>query len=333
MLVTKGSGKVTTMEALANNKTKSIRCNFQHIGQCAKQCENCKRRGHQARDCRIPVPKIKSRSVVSGKKAEVICYGCGGLGHYKSNFPIVKFHKRVDKYWKGKAHGDSSTTTSNINIFIEGFSNISKSMTKLTQKKVKFHWGDKEEATFQLIKQKLCSASILALPEGSEDFVVYCDASHKGLGDILMQKEKTNGKSERTIQTLEDMLRAYVIEFGKALYGRKCRSPVRWTEVGEVQLLDPEIRKPMEFQVGDSVMLKVPPWKGVVRFGKREKLNPRYVGPFKVLEEVGSITYKIELFEELSRVHNTFHVSNLKKCHADEPLAVPMDGLHFDDKL
>ncbi|GJW69637.1 hypothetical protein Tco_0126554 [Tanacetum coccineum] len=80
-------------------------------------------------------------------------------------------------------------------------------------------------------------------------------------------------------------------------------------------------------------MLKVSPWKGVVRFGKRGKLNPRYVRPFKVLGKVGEVSYKLELLEELSRVHNTFHVSNLKKCYADEPLAVPLDGLHFDDKL
>ncbi|GKC41181.1 hypothetical protein Tco_1058903 [Tanacetum coccineum] len=92
-------------------------------------------------------------------------------------------------------------------------------------------------------------------------------------------------------------------------------------------------RKLMEFQVGDKVMLKVSPWKGVVHFGKWGKLNPRYVGPFKVIEQVGVVAYKLELPEELSRVHNTFHVSNLKKCHVDEPLAVPLDGLHFDDKL
>ncbi|GJZ27825.1 hypothetical protein Tco_0572472 [Tanacetum coccineum] len=73
--------------------------------------------------------------------------------------------------------------------------------------------------------------------------------------------------------------------------------------------------------------------KRVVRFGKWGKLNPRYVGPFKVLEKVGSVAYKLELPEELSRVHNMFHVSNLKKCYADKPLAVPLDGLHFDDKL
>ncbi|GJR82656.1 putative reverse transcriptase domain-containing protein [Tanacetum coccineum] len=200
---------------------------------------------------------------------------------------------------------------------------------------------------------------------------------------------QTDGQSERTIQTLEDMLRACVIDFGngwvkhlplvefsynnsyhasikaapfEALYGQKCRSPVCWAEVGEVQLTGPEIvqettekviqikqriqaardrqksyadlkRKPMEFQVGDRVMLKVSPWKGVVCFSKRGKLNPRYVGPFKVLEKVGSIAYKLELPQELSRVHNTFHVSNLKKCYSDEPLAVPLEGLHIDDKL
>nr|GEV40455.1 putative reverse transcriptase domain-containing protein [Tanacetum cinerariifolium] len=92
-------------------------------------------------------------------------------------------------------------------------------------------------------------------------------------------------------------------------------------------------RKPMEFQVRDKVMLKVSTWKGVVRFGKQGKLNPRYVGPFMVLERIGDVAYKLDLPKELSRVHNTFHVSNLKKCHADEPLAVPLDGLHFDDKL
>ncbi|GJS40545.1 hypothetical protein Tco_0565588 [Tanacetum coccineum] len=148
----------------------------------------------------------------------------------------------------------------------------------------------------------------------------------------------------------------------EALYSRKCRSPVCWAEVGQVQLTGPEMvqettekviqikqrmqaardrqkscadlkRKPMEFQVGDRVMLKVSPWKGVVCFGKRGKLNPRYVGPFKVLEKFGSVAYKLELPQELSRVHNTFHVSNLKKCYSDEPLALSLEGLHIDDKL
>nr|GEV70774.1 putative reverse transcriptase domain-containing protein [Tanacetum cinerariifolium] len=92
-------------------------------------------------------------------------------------------------------------------------------------------------------------------------------------------------------------------------------------------------RMPLEFQVGDRVMLKVSPWKGVVRFDKREKLNPRYIGPFKVLSKVGTVAYRLELPKQLSRVHNTFHVSNLKKCLSDEPLALSLDEVHIYDKL
>ncbi|GKB37889.1 putative reverse transcriptase domain-containing protein [Tanacetum coccineum] len=434
--------------------------------------------------------------------------------------------------------------------FIEGFSKIAKSMTKLTQKGIKFDWGEKEENAFQLIKQKLCSAPILALPEGSKDFVVYCDASHKGLGAVLMQREKVIAYASRQLKVHEKNYTTHDLELrsvvfalkiwrhylygtkcivfadhkslqhildqkklnmrqrcwlellsfydcdiryhpGKAnieakklenlvnedvggmirkdipkekleprvdgtlclngkswlpcygdlrsmimheshkskysihpgskkmyqdmkklywwpnmkadigthvskcltcarvkaehqrpsgllvqpaipewkwdnmtglppsyevLYGRKCRSHVCWTKVGEAQLTSPELiqeptekivlikeriqaaqdrqksyanlkRKPMEFEVGDRVKLKVLPWKGVVRFGKRGKLNPRYVGPFKVLAKVGKVAYKLELPQELSRVHHTFHVSNLKKCYADEPLVMPLDLL------
>ncbi|GJV66541.1 reverse transcriptase domain-containing protein [Tanacetum coccineum] len=200
---------------------------------------------------------------------------------------------------------------------------------------------------------------------------------------------QTDGQSECMIQTLEDMLRACVIDFGgnwdvhlslaefsynnsyissircasfEALYGRKCRSPVLWAEIGENSLIRPELiqemtdkvvlikeklkaardrqksyadnrRKPLEFEVGDQVLLRVSPWKGVMRFGKKGKLAPRYVGPFEILERIGPVAYRLRLPKELSEVHDTFHVSNLKKCLADANLHVPLDEIKIDKTL
>nr|GEV14653.1 putative reverse transcriptase domain-containing protein [Tanacetum cinerariifolium] len=235
-------------------------------------------------------------------------------------------------------------------------------------KRVKFDWGEKAEAAFQLIKQKLCSALILALPEGSEDFVVYCDASHKGLG-VTKARKPGNIKNEdfggmliknskdpeklrtkklepRADETLclngmswlpcyDDLRTVIMHESHKSKYSILPDSDKMYQDMKKLycpKLIQETIekiiqikqriqasrdrqksyadlkRKPMEFQVGDRVM-------------------------HKVLEKVGSVAYKLELPQELSRVHNTFYVSNLKKCYADEPLAVPLDGLHFDDKL
>ncbi|KAM0037110.1 putative nucleotidyltransferase, Ribonuclease H [Helianthus debilis subsp. tardiflorus] len=200
---------------------------------------------------------------------------------------------------------------------------------------------------------------------------------------------QTDGQSERTIQTLEDMLRACVMDLGgswdnhlplvefsynnsyhtsigaapfEALYGRKCRSPLCWADAGDRQLVGPEIvqettdkiaqirkrieaardrqkayadpkRKPLEFQVGDMVLLKVSPWKGVARFGKRGKLNPRYIGPFRILRRIGLVAYKLDLPAELNGVHDTFHVSNLRKSPTQETVVIPSDEVHIDDTL
>ncbi|GJZ60658.1 putative reverse transcriptase domain-containing protein [Tanacetum coccineum] len=148
----------------------------------------------------------------------------------------------------------------------------------------------------------------------------------------------------------------------EALYGRKCRSPVLWAEIGESSLIGPELvqettdkvvlikeklkaardrqksyadnrRKPLEFEVGDRMLLKVSPWKGVIHFGIKGKLAPRYVGPFKILERIGPVAYQLRLPKELSSVHDTFQVSNLKKCLADANLHVPLDEIKIDKTL
>ncbi|KAJ9544341.1 hypothetical protein OSB04_024048 [Centaurea solstitialis] len=200
---------------------------------------------------------------------------------------------------------------------------------------------------------------------------------------------QTDGQSEGTIQTLEDMLRACVLDFGgswedhlplivfaynnsyhssieaapyEILYGRKCRTPLCWNEVGEKQLAGQEIvqitsdkinqvqerlkmarnrqksyadkrRKDIEFQVGDQVMLKVSPWKGVIRFGKKGKLSPRFIGPFKITKRIGAVAYKLDLPVELGGIHNTFHVSNLRKCLAHPGTAIPLSEISIDSKM
>ncbi|GKA62437.1 putative reverse transcriptase domain-containing protein [Tanacetum coccineum] len=385
--------------------------------------------------------------------------------------------------------------------FIKDFSKIAKSLTELTQKNKKYIWGEDQESAFQLLKQKLCEAPILALPEGNDDFVVYCDASHQGLGAVLMQREKVIAYASRQLKPNEENYTTHDLELGAVvfalkiwrhyLYGTKCTvftdhknydyeihyhprkanvvadalirkeriKPLRvrsfvmtlhprlpsqilqaqnealkeenlkaenlrgidkafeirsdgtrcinnqswlplfgnlrdlimheshkskysihpgntirgtlWSKVQVTCLLGqswrcstygPEIihettekivqirqllqaardrqrsyanirQKPLEFQVGDRVMLKVSPRKGIIRFGKRGKLNPRYIRPFKILERIGTVAYKLELPEELSNVYNTFHVFNLKKCLSDESLIIPMKELQLDDKL
>ncbi|GJY76016.1 putative reverse transcriptase domain-containing protein [Tanacetum coccineum] len=178
-------------------------------------------------------------------------------------------------------------------------------------------------------------------------------ADHKSLQHILDQKELNMRQRAQTKAINEENIKAEnLLGMDKAFEAK----------VGDVQLTGPEIihettekiiqirqrlqaardrqrsyanvrRKPLEFQVGDRVMLKVSPRKGVIRFTKRGKFNPRYIGPFKILKKVGSVAYTLELLEELSGVHNTFHVSNLKKYLSDESLVIPMKELRLDDKL
>jgi len=203
---------------------------------------------------------------------------------------------------------------------------------------------------------------------------------------------QTDGQSERTIQTLEDMLRAVVLNLGgswdkyvtlvefaynnsyhssigmppyEALYGRKCRTPLFWDEVGERQIEQVELiedakakiqlirdrlkaaqdrqksyadnrRRDLEFNEGDKVFLKVSPWKGVLRFRRRGKLSPRYIGPFTIVQRIGRVAYRLELPSELSKIHDVFHVSMLRKYEPDpshvlkDPPVVLKENLSYE---
>ncbi|KAJ9538901.1 hypothetical protein OSB04_031634 [Centaurea solstitialis] len=216
---------------------------------------------------------------------------------------------------------------------------------------------------------------------------------HEELGTTLQFSmafhPQTDRQRERTIRTLEDMLRACVLEFSgswdshlplvefsynnsfhasigmppyEMLYGRRCRTPICWGEVGQRELGSTEIvqrttesvqlirdrlrtaqshqksyvdkrRSDLEFRVGDRVLLKVSPWKGVICFRKRGKLGPKFIGPFVVVARVGKVAYRLELPPELSQIHNTFHVSQLRKCLADESSHVPLDDIQVDERL
>nr|GEV49385.1 hypothetical protein [Tanacetum cinerariifolium] len=328
--------------------------------------------------------------------------------------------------------------------FIEGFSKIAKSMMKLTQKGIKFDWGEKEENAFQLIKRKLCSAPILALPEGSEDFVVYCDALHKGLGAVLMQREKVIAYASRQLKVHEKNYTTHDLELGSVefvtlLRRLKIRNDARNPQVevfypSRKCLTCARVKAEHQRPLGLLVQPAIPEWKWdnfrmdfiaklpklsqgfntiwvimdrltksahflpirendpldkfarlylniiVIRHGIPASIICDHDGRFtsnfwrsfqkalgtdismsiayhpetdsqseRTIQTLKDIllacgyaqgltmergcTIRLELTQELSRVHHTFHVSNLKKCYADEPLVMPLEGIHVDDKL
>ncbi|GJX22206.1 putative reverse transcriptase domain-containing protein [Tanacetum coccineum] len=223
--------------------------------------------------------------------------------------------------------------------FIEGFSKIAKSLTVLTQKNKKYIWGEDQESAFQLLKQKLYEALILALPKGNDDFVVYCNASHQGLGVVLIQREKIIAYASRQLKLHEENYTTHDLDLGavhildqkelnmrqhrcyhasikatpfEALYGRKCRSPICWAKVGDVQLTGPEI-----IHETTEKIVQIRQRLQAARDRQRSYANVRQ----KPLE-----------FQVRDHVI-TFHISNLKKCLSDESLVIPMKELRLDDKL
>ncbi|GJX38792.1 putative reverse transcriptase domain-containing protein [Tanacetum coccineum] len=213
--------------------------------------------------------------------------------------------------------------------FIKGFLKIAKPMTKLTQKKVKFIWGDKQEAAFQLLKQKLCSAPILALPEGSKDFIAYCDASIKGLGAVLMQREKVIDYASRQLKIHEKNYTAHDLELGAVvftlkiwrhyLYGTKCMVFTNHKSLQHIldqKELNMRQRRWLELLIDYDCENTLPPRKSKPR--KPENIKNKNVGGMLIENSKDPEKLRIEKLEP----------------HADGTLCLNgRNGLHIDDKL
>ncbi|GJV76408.1 putative reverse transcriptase domain-containing protein [Tanacetum coccineum] len=251
--------------------------------------------------------------------------------------------------------------------FIANFPKIAKPLTLLTQKNQKFKWGDKQENAFQTLKDILCDALILALPEGINDFIVYCDASNQGFGCVLIQRNKVIVHASRQLKIHEKNYTTHDLELGKAnvvadtlirkewmkprraramsmmihssikariLEARSEASKVINTPVERLRGFEKQLeRKEVNGLARCDTVTEVSPWKGAVHFRKRGKLSPRYVGSFEIVKRVGPVAYRLRLPQELIGVHDTFHVSNLKKCLVDVNLHVSLEEVKIDDKL
>nr|GEZ07578.1 putative reverse transcriptase domain-containing protein [Tanacetum cinerariifolium] len=247
------------------------KCNYHHNGQCTPKCYNCKKVGYLAYDCRSPAATANNQRalgvihkyhvvIVYDEKIVRVPFGTetliihgDGRNHESEQ---VEFHIDLVPGVEPVAWAPYRLSSSEMKElsnqrpelsdkgfirrslagyyrrFIEGFSKITKPMTKLTQKNVKYEQGNKKEEAFQLLKQKLCSAPILALAKGTENFVVYCDTSQKGLGSMLMQKEKVIAYASRQLKIHENNYTIRDLELGVVvfalkiwrhyLYGTKC---------------------------------------------------------------------------------------------------------------
>nr|GEV92691.1 hypothetical protein [Tanacetum cinerariifolium] len=175
--------------------------------------------------------------------------------------------------------------------------------------------------TLRKERLRLCGTPILVLPKGTEDMVVYSDASYFSLRCVLMQRGKDEVGSRELAST--DVVLA-TTEKIETIRERLKEAQDRWKSYANKR------RRPIEFNVGDFVMLKVSPWKGVMRFKNKGKHSPRFIGPFKILKRVGEVAYTLELPYEMRGIHNTFHVSYLRKCLADESSVITLDEVEIN---
>nr|GEV53431.1 putative reverse transcriptase domain-containing protein [Tanacetum cinerariifolium] len=294
-------------------------------------------------------------------KSWLTCYGDLRTLIMHESYKLKYFvHPGFDKmyqdmkllYWRRSMKADIATYVSKCLMYLRVKDEHPKSFGLLVQPDIpQWKW---DNITMDFV------TNLPKAQSGNDTIRAFQKAVGTRLDMSMTYHPETDGQSERTIQTLEDMLRTCVIDFRndwerylplvefsynnsyhaiikaapfEALYGRKCRSPICWAKVGDAQLTGPELIYETTEKIVQINQRIQAAQKRSCAFGKQGKLNPRYIGPFKVLAKMGTIAYKLKFPQQLSRVHSMFRMSNLKKCLSDEPLAISLDEVHIDDKL
>ncbi|GJX39560.1 reverse transcriptase domain-containing protein [Tanacetum coccineum] len=218
---------------------------------------------------------------------------------------------------------------------------IHPGLNKMYQDLKKLYWWPNmkaEIATYNMCKwEKITMDFVTKLPKtesGQDTIWVIVDRLTKSA--YLLPMKENDSMEKLTRQYLKEVVSRHGVPVSIIFDHDDRFTSQFWQSLQQALVVSARITYnalELEFQVRDRVMLKVSPWKGVIHFGKWGKLNPRYIGPFKILAKVGTVAYRLELPNQLSRIHSTFQVSNLNKCLSDEPLAIPLNEIHIDDKL